>query len=47
MLIREGLIVADGHKEEILTEDNLLKTYDTPIKLAQVNGYYLAYPAHR
>jgi len=47
VLIREGLIVADGHKEEILTEENLLRTYDTPIKLAQVNGYYLAYPAHR
>lgn len=44
VLLREGSIVADGPKEEVLTEDNLLTTYGTPIKLARVDGYYLAYP---
>ena len=47
VLLRGGSIVADGRKEEILTEENLLRTYDTPIKLARVDGYYLAYPAPR
>jgi len=45
VLLREGSIVADGSKERILTEANLLATYGTPIKLARVDGYYLAYPA--
>jgi len=44
VLLREGSIVADGPKEEVLTEKNLLKTYGTPIKLARIDGYYLAYP---
>ena len=45
VLLREGSIVADGPKEEVLTEDNLRATYQTPIRLARVEGYYLAYPA--
>ena len=45
VLLREGSIVADGPKDEVLTEENLLTTYGTPIKLARVDGYYLAYPA--
>ncbi len=45
VLLREGSIVADGPKEAVLTEENLLTTYGTPIKLARVDGYYPAYPA--
>ncbi len=45
VLLREGSIIADGPKEEVLTEENLLTTYGTPIRLARVDGYYLAYPA--
>lgn len=45
VLLREGTIVADGPKEAVLTEENLMATYGTPIKLARVGGYYLAYPA--
>ncbi len=45
VLLREGSIVADGPKEEVLTEENLLTTYGTAIKVARVDGYYLAYPA--
>lgn len=44
VLLREGSIVADGPKEAVLTEENLLMTYGTPVKLARVDGYYLAYP---
>lgn len=47
VLLCEGAIVADGPKEEILTEENLQATYGTAIRLARVDGYYLAYPGHR
>jgi iron complex transport system ATP-binding protein len=44
ILLREGRIVADGPKEEVLTEVNLKKTYDADVRIAKVDGYYLAYP---
>lgn len=44
ILLREGMIVADGPKEEVLTEANLEKAYDTDVRIAKVDGYYLAYP---
>jgi len=44
ILLREGRIVADGPKDEVLTEENLRKTYDTDVRIAKVDGYYLAYP---
>ena len=44
ILLREGRIVADGPKEEILTEENLEKTYAAGVRVAKVDGYYLAYP---
>ena len=44
ILLRAGRIVADGPKEEVLTEENLKKTYDTDVRIARVDGYYLAYP---
>ena len=47
VLLSEGSIVADGPKEEVLTDDILQTTYGTAIKLAHVDGYYLAYPAQQ
>ena len=47
VLLSEGRIVADGPKDEVLTEHNLLKTYGTAIKVALIDGYYLAYPPSR
>ena len=44
ILIKAGKIVADGPKEQVLTEDNLYRTYDTKVRIAQVDGHYLAYP---
>ncbi len=44
ILLREGRIVADGPKEEVLTEENLRQTYATEVRIARVDGYYLAYP---
>ena len=45
ILLREGKIVADGCKDEVLTEQNLRRTYDVDLRLAKVDDYYLAYPA--
>lgn len=44
ILIRQGRIVADGPKARVLTADNLERAYDTPVRLARVDEYYLAYP---
>ena len=44
ILLRDGRIVADGPKEEVLTTENLYKTYATEVRIAKVDGYYLAYP---
>jgi len=44
ILLREGKIVADGAKVDVLTEQNLRKTYGVDLRLAKVDDYYLAYP---
>lgn len=44
ILLREGRIVADGRKHEVLTEINLERAYETPVRVTEVDGYFLAYP---
>jgi iron complex transport system ATP-binding protein len=44
MLLKKGCIIADGSKQQVLTEDNLSRTYDIDIRVAKVDGNYLAYP---
>lgn len=45
VLIKDGGIVADGPKEEVLTAGNLERAYGVPVRLARIDGYWLAYPA--
>jgi iron complex transport system ATP-binding protein len=45
ILLRAGRIVADGTKQAVLTVANLEATYQVPMRLKIVDGYYLAYPA--
>jgi iron complex transport system ATP-binding protein len=45
ILIRAGVIVADGAKADVLTVDNLQKAYDTRMRVTRVDDYWLAYPA--
>ncbi|MDH5621215.1 MAG: ATP-binding cassette domain-containing protein [Gammaproteobacteria bacterium] len=47
ILLQAGRVAADGAKAEILTEATLSAVYETPIRVAVVDGYYLAYPAGR
>ncbi len=44
ILLQEGKIAADGTKNDVLTDEILSSVYETPIRVAEVDGYYLAYP---
>lgn len=45
VLLHDGRIVADGSKAEVLTGERLSDVYRTPLRVAEIDGYYLAYPA--
>ena len=36
--------MADGEKQDILTNANLSMLFDTPVELVQTNGFYQAMP---
>lgn len=44
IVLKNGAVVADGSKASILTGDLLSDVYETSIRVADVHGYYLAYP---
>ncbi|NIV17525.1 MAG: ATP-binding cassette domain-containing protein [Woeseiaceae bacterium] len=44
IVLRKGRIVADGGKSEVLTGEVLSTAYDTPVRVIEVDGYFLAYP---
>ena len=44
VLLQDGRIAADGRKDEVLTETRLSEVYETAIRVANIDGYYLAYP---
>jgi iron complex transport system ATP-binding protein len=44
ILLQQGRVVADGSKAEVLTSERLSVVYETPIRVAEVNGFFLAYP---
>jgi len=44
ILLKAGVVIADGGKEETLTADCLSELYETPVRVANLDGYYLAYP---
>lgn len=46
ILLRSGAIMVDAPKEAALTQHNLCRTYDTDLRIARIDGYYLAYPDH-
>ena len=43
VLLREGSILADGRKQEILTAENLSSLFDVPVRLVQHDGYFHLY----
>jgi iron complex transport system ATP-binding protein len=47
VVLREGIVVADGHKSEVLNGEFLSSVYDASIRVAEIDGYFLAYPGER
>jgi iron complex transport system ATP-binding protein len=44
VLLQGGRIEADGPKESVLDQELLSRVYETELRVAQIEGYYLAYP---
>lgn len=44
ILLKAGRVVADGPKSEVLTPERLSEVYETAIRVAEVDGFFLACP---
>jgi len=44
IVLHQGAVVADGPKPSVLTGRLLSEVYGTAIRVAEIDGYYLAYP---
>jgi iron complex transport system ATP-binding protein len=45
ILLRQGRVIADGPKGEVLTDEGLSRLFDVPIRLAEREGFFQAFPA--
>lgn len=45
VFIRDGQVIADGAKEDLLTNARISELYDTDVQMVEQNGYYQALPA--
>ncbi|MFT5140494.1 MAG: iron complex transport system ATP-binding protein [Rhodothermales bacterium] len=46
IVLKHGAIIADGPKQQVLTRKVLSNAFDTKLRLAELDGYYLTYPAN-
>ena len=44
VVLKDGAIAADGPKSDVLDGALLSEVYETAIRIAEIDGYYLAYP---
>lgn len=44
VLLDRGMVAADGPKASVLSPELLSRVYGTPVAVAEIDGYYLAYP---
>ena len=44
ILLKEGRVIKDGDKDQILTNTNLTNLFDWPIRVIKENGYFQAIP---
>jgi iron complex transport system ATP-binding protein len=44
IVLKNGSVIADGLKPDVLTSQLLSSVYETAIRVAELDGYYLAYP---
>ena len=46
IVLKDGAVVADGDKVSVLTSELLSSVYETQIRVAELDGHFLAYPGH-
>lgn len=44
ILLKEGKVVADDHKAQVLQSELLSSVYEANIRVTEIDGYFLAYP---
>jgi iron complex transport system ATP-binding protein len=44
VLLKQGVIIADGMKPDVLTAAHLSALFETPLEVVQVNGFYQVMP---
>jgi iron complex transport system ATP-binding protein len=44
VLLKNGVVMAEGDKRSVLTSESLSTLFDTSIQLAAVNGFFVAVP---
>ena len=44
VVLKDGAVVADGSKTSVLSSELLSEVYETPIRVTEHGGYFLAYP---
>jgi iron complex transport system ATP-binding protein len=42
--LKQGTIIADGKKPDVLTAANLSLLFETPLEVVQANGFYQVMP---
>jgi iron complex transport system ATP-binding protein len=47
VLLKDGVIVADGPKRDVLTSARLTTVFDTPVNVVQSDGWFQAWPGSR
>jgi len=45
IMLKNGAVLADGPKREVLSAKLLSEVYETELKVIEIDGYYLSYPA--
>ncbi len=44
ILLKEGSVVADGPKADVLLDEVLSEVFDVPVRIREIDGYFLSYP---
>lgn len=44
ILLKNGAVMIEGEKRQVLTSESLSALFDTPVQLAAVNGFFVAVP---
>jgi iron complex transport system ATP-binding protein len=45
--LKQGVVIADGLKPDVLTATHLSALFETPLEVLQVNGFYQVMPGRQ